>query len=101
LLSIVMVLVGLAGPLVAPPVTAILLNSVPPKLSGTASGVYNTSRQLGGVLAVAVFGALLGRSSSFEFGFRTSLSLAALVSCATAAMSLRLDAGHQSRTTQE
>jgi DHA2 family methylenomycin A resistance protein-like MFS transporter len=92
LLSIAMVLVGLAGPLVAPPMTAILLNSVPPKLSGTASGVYNTSRQLGGALAVAVFGALLSRSSSFESGFRASLSLAALLCCATAAMSFRLDA---------
>lgn len=58
-----MVLVGLAGPLVAPPITAVLLDSVPPTLTGTASGVFNTSRQVGGALAVAVFGALLASPS--------------------------------------
>ena len=42
-----------------PPMTAVLLNGVPPRRAGTASGVFNTSRQLGGALAVAVFGALL------------------------------------------
>ena len=51
-----MVLVGLAGPFVAPPVTAVLLSSVSGALAGTASGVFNTCRQVGGALAVAVFG---------------------------------------------
>ncbi|MDQ1566784.1 MAG: transporter, family, methylenomycin resistance protein, partial [Actinomycetota bacterium] len=32
-----------------------------PNQAGTASGVFNTSRQLGGALAVAVFGALLAK----------------------------------------
>ena len=53
--------VGLAAPLIMPPITALLLNSVPDDLAGTASGVFNTSRQLGGALAVAVFGALLAQ----------------------------------------
>jgi predicted MFS family arabinose efflux permease len=57
LLAALMVLVGLAGPLVSPPVTAVLLNSVPGHQAGTASGIFNTSRQVGGALAVAVFGA--------------------------------------------
>jgi MFS transporter, DHA2 family, methylenomycin A resistance protein len=56
--------VGLAGPFVSPPVTAVLLNSVPAHQAGTASGAFNTSRQAGGALAVAVFGALLaGRAA--------------------------------------
>jgi MFS family permease len=42
-----MVPVGLAGPLVIPPVTAVLLNTVPDNQAGTASGVFNTSRQIG------------------------------------------------------
>jgi hypothetical protein len=46
-----MVPVGLAGPLIMPPVTAVLLNSVPAHRTGTASGVFNTSRQIGGALA--------------------------------------------------
>lgn len=89
-ISLEMMLVGLAGPLVAPPITAVLLNSVPRDLAGTASGVYNTSRQVGGALAVAITGALLSRSASFEAGLRSGLLIAALVSFAVAVASLRL-----------
>lgn len=89
-LSALMVLIGLAGPLVAPPVAAVLLNSVPDYQAGTASGVFNTSRQVGGALAVAVFGALLAQSASFMVGLRISLLLAAGVALVTAAASLLL-----------
>jgi MFS family permease len=89
-LSGLMVLVGLAGPLVSPPVTAILLNSVPDHQAGTASGVFNTSRQMGGALAVAVFGAMLAKHGAFMPGLRTSLLIAAAVALVTAAASLRL-----------
>ncbi|MFT3721841.1 MFS transporter [Pseudorhodoferax sp.] len=85
-----MVLVGLAGPFVAPPVTAVLLASVPGALAGTASGVFNTSRQVGGALAVAVFGALLAQAPSFMAGMRISLLLAAGLALVTAAMGMRL-----------
>jgi sugar phosphate permease len=85
-----MVLVGLGGPLISPPVTAVLLNSVPAHRAGTASGVYNTSRQIGGALAVAIFGALLAERASFLPGMRTSLLIAALMALATAAASLLL-----------
>jgi hypothetical protein len=40
---------------------AVLLNGVPGHRAGTASGVFNTSRQVGGTLSVAVFGALLAQ----------------------------------------
>jgi MFS transporter, DHA2 family, methylenomycin A resistance protein len=98
LYSTAMMLVGLAGPLVAPPITAVLLNSVPAHLAGTASGVYNTSRQVGGALAVALFGALLGRSSTFEAGMRASLLVAIVVALATVAASLGLTAPRTSPT---
>ncbi|QUP53846.1 MFS transporter [Ralstonia syzygii] len=84
------ILVGIAGPLVAPPVTAVLLASVPASLAGTASGVFNTSRQVGGALAVAVFGALVAQSHTFMAGMRASLILAAGVALATAIASLQL-----------
>jgi MFS transporter, DHA2 family, methylenomycin A resistance protein len=89
-LAVLMVLVGLGGPLVMPPVTAVLLNSVPGHRAGTASGVFNTSRQAGGALAVAVFGALLASRATFMHGLRTSLLLAAGVALAAAAASLLL-----------
>jgi MFS family permease len=75
------------GPLVIPPVTAVLLNSVPDHQAGTASGLFNTSRQLGGALAVAAFGALLARPDGFLTGLRQSLLIAAGIGLATAATS--------------
>ena len=85
-----MTAVGLAGPLVMPPMTAVLLNGVAPQRAGTASGVFNTSRQLGGALAVAVFGALLADPATFLPGVRLSLLLAAAVALLAAAVSLLL-----------
>jgi MFS family permease len=83
LVAALMVLVGLGGPTVIPPVIAVLLGAVPCHRAGTASGVLNTSRQLGGALAIAVFGALL--ATGFEAGTRVSLLVAAAVA-ATAAL---------------
>jgi EmrB/QacA subfamily drug resistance transporter len=84
-LALLMVLVGLAGPMVMPPVMAVLLNNVPGQHVGTASGVFNTSRQVGGALAVAVFGALLARQPDLASGLRISLLVAAAVALAAAA----------------
>ena len=41
-----------------PSVTGVVLDSVPPERAGTASAVFNTFRQMGGAVAIAVFGAL-------------------------------------------
>jgi MFS transporter, DHA2 family, methylenomycin A resistance protein len=90
MLAVLMVLVGLAGPLVMPPVMALLLNAVPGSRAGVASGVFNTSRQIGGALAVAVFGALLAGPAGFLPGMRTSLLIAAAGALAAAAASLLL-----------
>jgi DHA2 family methylenomycin A resistance protein-like MFS transporter len=90
-IAALMLPVGVAGPLIAPPITSVLLNSVPDALAGTASGVFNTSRQLGGALAVAVFGALLSQPAGFIHGLRVSLTIAAAVALAAAAASRLLD----------
>jgi sugar phosphate permease len=92
-IAVAMMLPGLAGPLTIPAVTAVLLNSVGDHEAGTASGVFNTSRQIGGALAVAVFGALLG-SGSFMSGLRTSVFIAAAVAGVAAVIASRLP--HQS-----
>jgi len=60
---------GLSLPLVFnPPLTAIL-NSVPARQRGEASGVATTGRQLGGALAVAVLGASFVANGSFAAVF--------------------------------
>jgi len=89
-LSAVMVLVGIGGPLIMPPMTAVMLNHVPTQVTGVASGVFNTSRQLGGALAVAVFGALLANRPSFMDGLRDSLLLAGALLLVTAIAGVRL-----------
>lgn len=89
LIAGLMVLAGLAGPFVSPPTTAILLDSVPAHRSGVASGVFNTSRQIGGALAIAVFGLLLN-IGTFTTGLTASLLTAATVALLTAAAALLL-----------
>ncbi|MFJ8021499.1 MFS transporter [Streptomyces sp. NPDC096311] len=90
LLAILMIPVGITGPLAIAPTTAVLLESVPAHQSGIASGVFNTSRQLGGALAVAVFGALLAGHAQILHGLRESLVIAAVVAFLSAAANLRL-----------
>jgi hypothetical protein len=60
--------------------------------------VFNTSRQVGWALAVAVFGALLASRAAFVHGVRVSLLIAAAVALATAAVSLRLGPGDEAGT---
>lgn len=74
-----MVPVGAGGSLALPSVTALLLDRVPAERAGTAGGVLNASRQLGGALAVAAFGALVTHAAGFHDGLRVSLLLAALL----------------------
>jgi DHA2 family methylenomycin A resistance protein-like MFS transporter len=56
--------------------------------------VFNTSRQVGGALAIAVFGALLADRATFLHGLRVSLLIAAAVALAAAAVSLLIKPAH-------
>ncbi|MCE3555695.1 MFS transporter [Pseudonocardia sp. RS11V-5] len=84
-LGLLLILVGIGGPLVMPPTMAVLLDHTPPHRAGTAGGVFNTSRQLGGALAVAVFGGLLADPDTLVAGVRTSLLITAGIAAVTAA----------------
>src|SRR5205823_11427533 len=50
LVAALTVLIGLGSSLAVPTLTALLVGSVPAERAGTASGVLNTCRQLGGAL---------------------------------------------------
>jgi DHA2 family methylenomycin A resistance protein-like MFS transporter len=95
LLSALTLLVGLGAALTIPTMTALLVDSVPAALVGTAGGVLNTSRQLGGALAVAVFGALIAYRSTFVHGLQVSLLIAVLLLMGTAVASVRLRSAPQ------
>lgn len=92
LLAALMAVVGLGGPTVSPPATAVLLDAVAHDQAGVASGVFNTSRQVGGALAVAVFGGLLAHPDTFVRGVHTSLLIAAGVLAVTTVLALFLPA---------
>jgi DHA2 family methylenomycin A resistance protein-like MFS transporter len=84
------VLIGIGGSLAVPTIATLLVGSVPAERVGTASGVLNTSRQLGGALAVAIFGALVAQRESFLSGMQLSLMIAAALLIVTASASLLL-----------
>ncbi|QHF22848.1 MFS transporter [Rathayibacter sp. VKM Ac-2804] len=87
LVSGLLVLTGVGGSVAMPPATAVVLASVPPHRASTASAVFNTFRQVGGAVAIAVFGALLAGSGDFVTGMQTGMLIAAavLLAAATAA----------------
>jgi MFS transporter, DHA2 family, methylenomycin A resistance protein len=67
-----------------PSLTFLLLDSLPAAQAGLVGGLFNASRQTGGALAVAVFGALI--SGSFPAGMRQALLISvALLAASTAA----------------
>jgi DHA2 family methylenomycin A resistance protein-like MFS transporter len=90
LTAILLVLVGPGGSVAMPAVTGVVLDSVPADRAGTASAVFNTFRQIGGAVAIAVFGAILVGSTTFVAGMQTSLVIAASLLLVTALLSLRI-----------
>ena len=73
-----------------PAITGVVLDSVPPERAGTASAVFNTFRQVGGAVAIAVFGSILANAAGFVIGMQTSLAIAASLLLSTALISLRI-----------
>ena len=90
LTAVLLVLVGPGGSVAMPAITSVVLDSVPSERAGTASAVFNTFRQVGGAVAIAVFGALLANSATFVGGMRISFAIAATLLLVTALVSLRI-----------
>ena len=83
-----LILTGAGGSIAMPPVTSVVLASVPGGQAGTASAVFNTFRQVGGAVAIAVFGALLAGRGGFVAGMQASFIIAASLLFVTAFASL-------------
>ncbi len=90
LIAALMIPVGVGGSFTVPPITALLMDSVPADRAGTASGVLNTSRQVGGSLGVAAFGAVVAAQASFLHGLHVSYLTAAVLLAITVAASMTL-----------
>ncbi|WP_375424678.1 MFS transporter [uncultured Friedmanniella sp.] len=82
--------VGAGGALAMPSVTSVVLEGVPGHQAGAASAVFNTFRQVGGAVAIAVFGALIADPDHVVLGVRLSLGIAAALLTLAALSSLRI-----------
>jgi DHA2 family methylenomycin A resistance protein-like MFS transporter len=78
-IALCMILVGNGGAFTVPAIAALILEAAPLNLAGTASGVLNTFRQLGGSLGVAIFGSVANISSVFLVGLRNDYLVTAAI----------------------
>jgi DHA2 family methylenomycin A resistance protein-like MFS transporter len=79
LLAAALVLAGTGLGFAVPSVIVVLLDAIPADQAGMGAGLLNSSRQIGGTLAVAVFGALISNRASFLPGMRASLLIAVVL----------------------
>ncbi|WP_350004222.1 MFS transporter [Pseudarthrobacter sp. WHRI 8279] len=98
LVAALMIPVGVGGSFTVPSIIAVVLDQVPAERAGTASGVVNTARQVGGSLGVAIFGAVLA-SGEFMAGMRASLGVTAAVLIILVVVSMALRPGRQQQDT--
>jgi len=75
---------GAGGSVAMPQVTSVVLAGVPAERAGTASAVFNTFRQVGGAVAIAVFGVLVADRAHFVEGLQTSFVIAGALILAAA-----------------
>lgn len=92
LLALLLVPLGAGLGFAVPSVTAAMLTGVAPERAGLAGGVFNSVRQVGSALAVAVFGALVVHHATFLAGLRVSLLTCAVLLAMTAVAGLALPA---------
>ena len=68
--------------------TTTVMSAAPDGYSGTASGLFNTTRQIGSAVGVALGGSLLAANASFTTGLRTSMAIGAAAYLTAAALAL-------------
>jgi len=66
--------------------TTTVMSAAPDSYSGIASGLFNTTRQIGSAAGVALGGSLLAANASFTSGVRTSMAIGAAAYLTAAAL---------------
>jgi DHA2 family methylenomycin A resistance protein-like MFS transporter len=74
-LALLMIPIGLGSSLGLSPALVSMLRATPGSHLGMASSLFNTSRQVGSLMGVAILGAFLGSGSHFLAGFRAGVLL--------------------------
>lgn len=95
LVGIMLILIGGGGSVAMPPLAGIVLEYSPDGQAGVASAVSNTFRQVGGALAVAVFGVLVTPEACFLEGMQLSLATAAVLALICLIASITLASGRR------
>jgi DHA2 family methylenomycin A resistance protein-like MFS transporter len=72
-LGVIMLPIGLGSSLGISPALVSMLRATPRESSGVSSGIFNTGRQVGALLGVAVLGAFLGSDAHFLRGFHAAV----------------------------
>jgi EmrB/QacA subfamily drug resistance transporter len=93
-------LLGGTGAVMTIPLNGIAMASVPPTKAGVASGIFNTARETGGCVGVALTSAVVSfgqhavgggsaSAASFAAGYSHAMFVAALLTLATAVLTVR------------
>ncbi|MFT3834320.1 MAG: MFS transporter [Micropruina sp.] len=88
--AVCLILIGSGGSVAMPPLAGIVLEYAPDGQAGVASAVSNTFRQIGGALAVALFGVLVASDTGFLLGMQISLGVGAVLALACLVVSTTL-----------
>ncbi|MFE5792238.1 MFS transporter [Streptomyces sp. NPDC056503] len=81
---------GLATPLTVVAATVAVMEASPAEKAGTASAVFNMSRQMGSAMGVALFGTLVGTTDGMIAGLHTSAVIAAVAFLAASSLAVAI-----------
>lgn len=93
LIGATLILIGGGGSVAMPPLAGVVLEFAPDGQAGVASAVSNTFRQVGGALAIALFGVLIASDAGFVAGMQLSLASGAALALASLIPSAALRGG--------
>lgn len=88
--AIAVCLTGAGGALTTPCLANLVLKSAGLEQAGIASAVFNTLRQVGGAVGIALFGALTTALATFSLGLAASLAISLVLVAVLLACTLRL-----------